>query len=156
MFIVDFALPKCVMVVKKTYEALLVLSTGSMFVSSQLLQLSYLLPSSLIHFFAGFSGNCKQNKTLQDWLISWVRFYLLVSMLKLLCIKFAFVLLLVSLHVTDMSPKALIISSQPVFNFCRMEFDNPERPECTNLLSVYQLITGKSKQVFDANFTWKS
>ncbi|KAG6414555.1 hypothetical protein SASPL_121927 [Salvia splendens] len=27
-----------------------------------------------------------------------------------------------------------------------LEFDNPERPECNNLLSVYQLITSKSKQ----------
>lgn len=28
-----------------------------------------------------------------------------------------------------------------------MEFDNPERPECNNLLSIYQLVTGKTKQV---------
>ncbi|CAA2934798.1 tryptophan--tRNA ligase, chloroplastic mitochondrial isoform X2 [Olea europaea subsp. europaea] len=27
-----------------------------------------------------------------------------------------------------------------------LEFDNPERPECNNLLSVYQVITGKTKQ----------
>ncbi|KAL6536251.1 Tryptophan--tRNA ligase, chloroplastic/mitochondrial [Orobanche gracilis] len=27
-----------------------------------------------------------------------------------------------------------------------LEFDNPERPECNNLLSVYQLITSKTKQ----------
>ncbi|KAM0879469.1 hypothetical protein ACQ4PT_034220 [Festuca glaucescens] len=26
------------------------------------------------------------------------------------------------------------------------EFDNPERPECKNLLSVYQIITGKTKE----------
>ncbi|XP_047944772.1 tryptophan--tRNA ligase, chloroplastic/mitochondrial isoform X2 [Salvia hispanica] len=31
-------------------------------------------------------------------------------------------------------------------SFTWLEFDNPERPECNNLLSVYQLITGKSKQ----------
>ncbi|KAH6790871.1 Nucleotidylyl transferase superfamily protein [Perilla frutescens var. frutescens] len=31
-------------------------------------------------------------------------------------------------------------------SFPGLEFDNPERPECTNLLSIYQLITGKSKQ----------
>ncbi|KQK09682.1 tryptophan--tRNA ligase, chloroplastic/mitochondrial [Brachypodium distachyon] len=27
-----------------------------------------------------------------------------------------------------------------------LEFDNPERPECSNLLSVYQIITGKTKE----------
>ncbi|XP_062164118.1 tryptophan--tRNA ligase, chloroplastic/mitochondrial isoform X2 [Alnus glutinosa] len=27
-----------------------------------------------------------------------------------------------------------------------MEFDNPERPECNNLLSIYQLISGKTKE----------
>ncbi|KAH6774225.1 Nucleotidylyl transferase superfamily protein [Perilla frutescens var. hirtella] len=31
-------------------------------------------------------------------------------------------------------------------SFPGLEFDNPERPECTNLLSIYQLITSKSKQ----------
>lgn len=31
-------------------------------------------------------------------------------------------------------------------SFPGLEFDNPERPECNNLLSVYQLITGKTKQ----------
>ncbi|MEO1620995.1 MAG: tryptophan--tRNA ligase [Cyanobacteria bacterium J06632_3] len=28
-----------------------------------------------------------------------------------------------------------------------LEFDNPERPECHNLLSLYQLLSGKSKEV---------
>lgn len=32
-------------------------------------------------------------------------------------------------------------------NSYSMEFDNPERPECNNLLSIYQLISGKSKEV---------
>ncbi|MFS8009887.1 putative tryptophan--tRNA ligase [Helianthus anomalus] len=27
-----------------------------------------------------------------------------------------------------------------------MEFDNPDRPECTNLLSIYQIITNKTKE----------
>ncbi|XP_057434813.1 tryptophan--tRNA ligase, chloroplastic/mitochondrial [Lotus japonicus] len=27
-----------------------------------------------------------------------------------------------------------------------MEFDNPERPECNNLLSIYQIISGKTKE----------
>lgn len=27
-----------------------------------------------------------------------------------------------------------------------LEFDNPERPECNNLLSIFQLVTGKSKE----------
>ncbi|KAL6845588.1 hypothetical protein ACP4OV_025083 [Aristida adscensionis] len=27
-----------------------------------------------------------------------------------------------------------------------LEFDNPERPECSNLLSIYQIITGKTKE----------
>nr|GME14726.1 tryptophan--tRNA ligase, chloroplastic/mitochondrial-like [Ipomoea batatas] len=27
-----------------------------------------------------------------------------------------------------------------------LEFDNPERPECNNLLSIYQLVSGKTKQ----------
>ncbi|XP_004291161.1 PREDICTED: tryptophan--tRNA ligase, mitochondrial [Fragaria vesca subsp. vesca] len=31
-------------------------------------------------------------------------------------------------------------------SFTGMEFDNPERPECNNLLSIYQLISGKSKE----------
>eukprot|EP00951_Prasinocladus_malaysianus_P014495 scaffold110307_cov27-Prasinocladus_malaysianus.AAC.1 len=33
--------------------------------------------------------------------------------------------------------------------FDGFEFDNPERPECKNLLSMYQIMTGKS-QVPDA------
>nr|GME14248.1 tryptophan--tRNA ligase, chloroplastic/mitochondrial isoform X1 [Ipomoea batatas] len=28
-----------------------------------------------------------------------------------------------------------------------LEFDNPERPECNNLLSIYQLVSGKTKTV---------
>ncbi|XP_039849016.1 tryptophan--tRNA ligase, chloroplastic/mitochondrial-like isoform X4 [Panicum virgatum] len=31
-------------------------------------------------------------------------------------------------------------------SFPGLEFDNPERPECRNLLSIYQIITGKSKE----------
>ncbi|XP_072967228.1 tryptophan--tRNA ligase, chloroplastic/mitochondrial [Typha angustifolia] len=31
-------------------------------------------------------------------------------------------------------------------SFPGLEFDNPERPECNNLLSVYQLITGRTKE----------
>ncbi|KAK9946617.1 hypothetical protein M0R45_012071 [Rubus argutus] len=31
-------------------------------------------------------------------------------------------------------------------SFPGMEFDNPERPECNNLLSIYQLISGKTKE----------
>ncbi|MCO5582137.1 hypothetical protein L7F22_036027 [Adiantum nelumboides] len=27
-----------------------------------------------------------------------------------------------------------------------MEFDNPDRPECSNLLSVYQVVTSKTKE----------
>ncbi|KAF7830099.1 tryptophan--tRNA ligase, chloroplastic/mitochondrial isoform X1 [Senna tora] len=30
--------------------------------------------------------------------------------------------------------------------FPGLEFDNPERPECNNLLSIYQLIAGKTKE----------
>ncbi|XP_025613375.1 tryptophan--tRNA ligase, chloroplastic/mitochondrial isoform X2 [Arachis hypogaea] len=30
--------------------------------------------------------------------------------------------------------------------FPGLEFDNPERPECNNLLSIYQLISGKTKE----------
>ncbi|WCJ29484.1 Tryptophan--tRNA ligase [Euphorbia peplus] len=30
--------------------------------------------------------------------------------------------------------------------FSGLEFDNPERPECNNLLSVYQVISGKTKE----------
>lgn len=37
-------------------------------------------------------------------------------------------------------------------NSCSMEFDNPERPECNNLLSIYQLVSGKTKEVI--NFIW--
>jgi len=28
-----------------------------------------------------------------------------------------------------------------------LEIDNPERPECNNLLSIYQLASGKTKEV---------
>lgn len=31
-------------------------------------------------------------------------------------------------------------------SFPGLEFDNPERPECSNLLSIYQLISGKTKE----------
>ncbi|XP_057468548.1 uncharacterized protein ycf36-like, partial [Actinidia eriantha] len=32
-------------------------------------------------------------------------------------------------------------------SFSFLEFDNPERPECNNLLSIYQVITSKTKQM---------
>ncbi|KAJ3670960.1 hypothetical protein LUZ60_008386 [Juncus effusus] len=31
-------------------------------------------------------------------------------------------------------------------SFPGLEFDNPERPECNNLLSIYQLVSGKTKE----------
>ncbi|XP_077217826.1 nucleotidylyl transferase superfamily protein [Tasmannia lanceolata] len=31
-------------------------------------------------------------------------------------------------------------------SFAGMEFDNPDRPECNNLLSIYQLVTGRTKE----------
>ncbi|XP_059642330.1 tryptophan--tRNA ligase, chloroplastic/mitochondrial [Cornus florida] len=31
-------------------------------------------------------------------------------------------------------------------SFPGLEFDNPDRPECNNLLSIYQLMTGRTKQ----------
>ncbi|KAL2643691.1 hypothetical protein R1flu_011278 [Riccia fluitans] len=31
-------------------------------------------------------------------------------------------------------------------SFMGMEFDNPERPECTNLLGIYQIVSGKTKE----------
>ena len=40
-----------------------------------------------------------------------------------------------------------LISSNTDFLTCRLEFDNPDRPECQNLLSIYQLVSGKSKEV---------
>uniref|UniRef100_B9GMY3 Tryptophanyl-tRNA synthetase n=1 Tax=Populus trichocarpa TaxID=3694 RepID=B9GMY3_POPTR len=45
------------------------------------------------------------------------------------------------------------ISFDPrIFSRVYLEFDNPERPECSsNLLSVYQLVSGKTKEVlYDA------
>lgn len=42
-------------------------------------------------------------------------------------------------------------------SFEGLEFDNPERPECDNLLSIYQLISGKSKEEVQAecsNMRW--
>ena len=30
--------------------------------------------------------------------------------------------------------------------FTGLEWDNPERPECTNLLTIYQAVTGKSRE----------
>ncbi|MCO5560053.1 hypothetical protein L7F22_013659 [Adiantum nelumboides] len=32
-----------------------------------------------------------------------------------------------------------------------MEFDNPDRPECSNVLSVYQVVTSKTKEVGDGS-----
>ncbi|KAG2591548.1 tryptophan--tRNA ligase, chloroplastic/mitochondrial-like isoform X1 [Panicum virgatum] len=32
------------------------------------------------------------------------------------------------------------------FVYSSLEFDNPERPECRNLFSIYQIITGKTKE----------
>ncbi|XAR70834.1 Tryptophan--tRNA ligase [Bertholletia excelsa] len=31
-------------------------------------------------------------------------------------------------------------------SFSGLEFDNPDRPECNNLLAIYQLVTGRTKQ----------
>ncbi|KAM6593905.1 hypothetical protein CsatA_001608 [Cannabis sativa] len=31
-------------------------------------------------------------------------------------------------------------------SFSGLEFDNPERPECNNLLSIYQLVSGRTKE----------
>jgi hypothetical protein len=31
--------------------------------------------------------------------------------------------------------------------FQGMEWDNPERPECTNLLNIYKEVSGKSREV---------
>lgn len=31
-------------------------------------------------------------------------------------------------------------------SFPGLEFDNPDRPECNNLLSIYQLISGRTKE----------
>lgn len=69
------------------------------------------------------------------------------SALKPNYIRFAFVLCFCVFN-------TLVISFffRFVGNIFRLEFDNPERPECTNLLSVYQLITGKSKQVPDVKY----
>ncbi|KAG6489047.1 tryptophan--tRNA ligase, chloroplastic/mitochondrial-like isoform X1 [Zingiber officinale] len=42
-------------------------------------------------------------------------------------------------------------------SFTGMEFDNPERPECNNLLSIYQLVTGKTKEEVEnecQNMNW--
>ncbi|KAF9613780.1 hypothetical protein IFM89_011504 [Coptis chinensis] len=36
-----------------------------------------------------------------------------------------------------------------------LEFDNPERPECNNLLSVYQIITGRTKEVVGGEWSPK-
>ncbi|XP_074578404.1 tryptophan--tRNA ligase, chloroplastic/mitochondrial [Curcuma longa] len=42
-------------------------------------------------------------------------------------------------------------------SFTGMEFDNPERPECNNLLSIYQLATAKTKEEVESecqNMNW--
>lgn len=42
-------------------------------------------------------------------------------------------------------------------SFEGLEFDNPERPECTNLLTIYKAVTGKSKEEVMAevaSMTW--
>ncbi|XP_043725059.1 tryptophan--tRNA ligase, chloroplastic/mitochondrial isoform X4 [Telopea speciosissima] len=41
----------------------------------------------------------------------------------------------------------LLISPESIFLTQKiLEFDNPDRPECHNLLSIYQLITGRTKE----------
>ncbi|CAM8949548.1 hypothetical protein QQ045_018433 [Rhodiola kirilowii] len=48
-----------------------------------------------------------------------------------------------------LDPKDLIvkkIKTCTTDSFLGLEFDNPERPECNNLLSVYQLVSGKTKE----------
>ncbi|KAG0456240.1 hypothetical protein HPP92_024028 [Vanilla planifolia] len=56
---------------------------------------------------------------------------------------------------SDMSRINLLDSKDVIANKIRrcktdsysgLEFDNPERPECSNLLSIYQLITGRTKE----------
>lgn len=93
-------------------------------------------------------GNSKQNQEVQNWLVSRVNIYppshwnLLDFNVLLPGYSFFFVPLLLA---------GLIICSMFWFvscgNSCSMEFDNPERPECNNLLSIYQLISGKTKEV---------
>ena len=46
-----------------------------------------------------------------------------------------------------------LISSNTDFLTCRLEFDNPDRPECQNLLSIYQLVSGKSKEVLSLSLS---
>ncbi|XP_042411641.1 tryptophan--tRNA ligase, chloroplastic/mitochondrial-like isoform X2 [Zingiber officinale] len=52
----------------------------------------------------------------------------------------------------------LLISLASIFLTQKMmEFDNPERPECNNLLSIYQLVTGKTKEEVEnecQNMNW--
>eukprot|EP00951_Prasinocladus_malaysianus_P011113 scaffold81960_cov21-Prasinocladus_malaysianus.AAC.2 len=40
---------------------------------------------------------------------------------------------------------AIKIKRAKTDTFDGFEFDNPERPECKNLLSMYQIMTGKSQ-----------
>ncbi|MED6145483.1 Tryptophan--tRNA ligase, chloroplastic/mitochondrial [Stylosanthes scabra] len=52
-------------------------------------------------------------------------------------------------RINMLDPKDLIVNK---IKRCKtdaypgLEFDNPERPECNNLLSIYQLISGKTKE----------
>lgn len=49
------------------------------------------------------------------------------------------------------------IKSSKTDSFEGLEFDNPERTECNNLLSIYQLVTGKEKEDVQkecANMRW--
>ncbi|XP_019092397.1 PREDICTED: tryptophan--tRNA ligase, chloroplastic/mitochondrial-like [Camelina sativa] len=40
-------------------------------------------------------------------------------------------------------------------SFAGLEFDNAERPECKNLLSVYQIVSGKTKEIIGEHiFNW--
>ncbi|KAJ6809323.1 tryptophan--tRNA ligase, chloroplastic/mitochondrial isoform X1 [Iris pallida] len=51
---------------------------------------------------------------------------------------------------TDSSPGFCSFRSEFLSSWSRrkknLEFDNPERPECNNLLSIYQLVTGRTKE----------
>lgn len=52
-------------------------------------------------------------------------------------------------RINVLDPKDVIVSKIKrckTDSFPGLEFDNPERPECNNLLTIYQLVSGKAKE----------
>lgn len=102
-----------------------------------LCQVTLLLNPFLIPPSENCVVDCGQDKTVQDRLICRVR-AIIVSYFSL-----SFLFAILALKVRYLYVK---VSASCYCN--SLEFDNAERPECNNLLSVYQIVSGKTKEVW--------